>query len=347
MAYIGSAPSSVVSRQSSRVYRYEATAGQTVFQGADLDNQVLNVTPSDVEIHMNGLLLDPTDYTVTSTSVTLSTPATAGDELTVTGMQTFEVADTYSKTTADARYVNVSGDTMTGGLSVGGYLGLNTQSPINALHIVGNGNDQNDRRILIEDYEVGTNAGLHFKLRSANNTERRGGYYFQPEDGNSDSYLALSANNNDAHLKVDAAGRVAMPYQPAFLARAAPAATYGTAWQKIAYDTLLDQRGSSYSTSTSRFTAPVSGWYAFFASLNSNVNSDGDGAFGIKINGSTNNNIIDVMQAQNGGSYNGRAVSGCKYLSANDYVEVYRYSTVSTTTRHSPWCGNFGGYLIG
>jgi hypothetical protein len=118
MPYIGSQPTKVVSQQSSRVYRYTATAGQTVFSGADVDNQVLNVTPSDVEVHMNGLLLDPTDYTVTSSSVTLGTAANAGDELTITGMVTFEVADTYDKTTADGRYVNASGDTMTGALAL-------------------------------------------------------------------------------------------------------------------------------------------------------------------------------------------------------------------------------------
>lgn len=118
MAYIGSRPDNVVSRQSSKTYRYTATAGQTVFSGADQDNQILAITPSDAEVHMNGLMLDPTDYTLTGTSVTLSTAATAGDELTVTGRQTFEVADTYSKATADGRYVNSAGDTMTGNLAL-------------------------------------------------------------------------------------------------------------------------------------------------------------------------------------------------------------------------------------
>ena len=100
MPYIGTTPTKVVSRQSANVYRYTATAGQSVFTGADLDNNVLACNPADMIVHMNGLRLESTDYTATSTSVTLTTAATAGDEVTVTSFVTFEVADTYSKTAA-------------------------------------------------------------------------------------------------------------------------------------------------------------------------------------------------------------------------------------------------------
>lgn len=118
MPYIGTTPTKVVSRQSANVYRYTATAGQSVFSGADLDNNVLACNPADMIVHMNGLRLESTDYTATSTSVTLTTAATAGDEVTVTSFVTFEVADTYTKTTADSRYVNTTGDTMTGALAL-------------------------------------------------------------------------------------------------------------------------------------------------------------------------------------------------------------------------------------
>ena len=118
MPYIGTTPTKVVSRQSANVYRYEATAGQSVFTGADLDNNVLACNPADMIVHMNSLRLESTDYTATSASVTLTTAATAGDEVTVTSFVTFEVADTYTKTAADDRYVNTTGDTMTGALAL-------------------------------------------------------------------------------------------------------------------------------------------------------------------------------------------------------------------------------------
>lgn len=118
MAYIGTAPTKVVSRQSVVDYRYIATEGQTAFTGADLNNQVLACNPADMDVYLNGVRLDLTDWTATATTLTLAVAATAGDEVTVAVRQTFEVADTYPKTTADDRFVNAAGDTMSGNLVV-------------------------------------------------------------------------------------------------------------------------------------------------------------------------------------------------------------------------------------
>ena len=103
MAYIGTTPTKVVSRQSVVDYRYTATAGQTAFTGADLNNQVLACNPADMDVRLNGVTLDLTDWTATATTLTLAVAATAGDEVTVAVRQTFEVADTYAKTTAALR----------------------------------------------------------------------------------------------------------------------------------------------------------------------------------------------------------------------------------------------------
>ena len=50
----------------------------------------------------------------------LTTGATAGDSVDIVAYGTFVVADTYTKSQADARYVEVAGDTMTGSLNVKG-----------------------------------------------------------------------------------------------------------------------------------------------------------------------------------------------------------------------------------
>lgn len=146
MAYIGSSPTKVVSRQSANIFTYTATANQTAFTGSDANGNTLACTPSDIMVHMNGLRLEESDFTATTTTVTLGSGAAAGDEVTITAFVTFETADHYTKSTADARYepidsaytkaeadtryVNTTGDTMTGNLGIG------TGSPSTQLHIV-------------------------------------------------------------------------------------------------------------------------------------------------------------------------------------------------------------------
>jgi hypothetical protein len=97
MAYIGSRPDNLVTRDSFKLFRYSATAGQTVFTGSDLNNQILSITPSISKVNMNGILLDSSDYTITSNTLTLTVSANAGDEVTITGFEAFEVSDTVSK----------------------------------------------------------------------------------------------------------------------------------------------------------------------------------------------------------------------------------------------------------
>jgi hypothetical protein len=91
---------------------YTATAGQTAF-AATYD-------PGYVDAYLNGVkLISGTDFTATSgTSVVLSSGAAVGDTVDIVAYGTFVVADTYTKTQADARYVEVAGDTMTGDLTV-------------------------------------------------------------------------------------------------------------------------------------------------------------------------------------------------------------------------------------
>src|SRR6056300_1181397 len=90
---------------------YTATSGQTTF-AATYD-------AGYVDVYLNGVkLLLGTDFTATSgTSIVLTTGATTGDIVDIVAYGTFVVADTYTKSQADARYVEVAGDTMTGTLN--------------------------------------------------------------------------------------------------------------------------------------------------------------------------------------------------------------------------------------
>jgi hypothetical protein len=93
---------------------YTATSGQTTFSAT--------YDVGYVDVYLNGVkLLVGTDVTATSGStVVLSAGATAGDIIDIVGYGTFQLADHYSKTAADARFLGLAGGTMTGDINGNG-----------------------------------------------------------------------------------------------------------------------------------------------------------------------------------------------------------------------------------
>ena len=59
------------------------------FTGADANGNTLACTPSDIMVHMNGIKLEESDYTASTTTVTLGSGAAAGDEVTITAFALF------------------------------------------------------------------------------------------------------------------------------------------------------------------------------------------------------------------------------------------------------------------
>ena len=82
MAYIGQ----TLTEGTRRAYTFVATASQTTF------NAVYNA--GAVDVYLNGILLQPSDYTATTgTTVVLGTGAALNDEVTIICHNTFSVAD--------------------------------------------------------------------------------------------------------------------------------------------------------------------------------------------------------------------------------------------------------------
>ena len=122
MAYIGRQQDGCGVRSR---FIYTATGGQTTFNTDDSGNALSYADGAYVDVYLNGVLLDPADYTATSlTSIVLGSGATASDILEVI------VYDVFS----------VFSGTFTNGITA------------NTLHIVG---DTTDDQVLIEN----TNAG--------------------------------------------------------------------------------------------------------------------------------------------------------------------------------------------
>ena len=81
------------------LYEYTATAGQTTFSGSDDNSATLSYTVDNLQVVMNGIVLDPSDFTATNgTSVVLASGAALNDIVNIYAFKSFTTADMVSKT---------------------------------------------------------------------------------------------------------------------------------------------------------------------------------------------------------------------------------------------------------
>ena len=318
MAYIGSSPTKVVSRQSANIFTYTATANQTAFTGSDANGNTLACTPSDIMVHMNGIKLEESDYTASTTTVTLGSGAAAGDEVTITAFVTFETADAYTKSASDTRYVNATGDTMTGALN------LNTPNT-----------------------KISANTN-HFILHDTSETDSGSNWWYMYRT-NGDGKLRFYRGSDK--LTIDSSGRVSKPNQPFF--DAYMSANYTTGSSGV-YNISTSaswgahvNTGSHFNASNGTFTAPIAGRYLFYAGLG--VQSYPTSSYlscEFEVNGSRK--YIHWF-SNYGTSYAAANNTTVINLNASDDVRL-----VSETHQSATYIGtgsgiynHFGGYLLG
>ena len=151
-------------------------------------------------------------------------------------------------------------------------------------------------------------------------------------------------------MRIDSAGRVTKPSQPAFKAYASTGvANYTTAGTKItAYDTTTFNIGGHYSTVNKRFTAPIAGVYMFAArAWAAGGNTTGAG-INITVNGTST--IATIRIATSSGDYSTMNPFTEVYLNANDYVEVFTETCTATGQVHisqGEAYSGFTGYFLG
>jgi len=168
------------------------------------------------------------------------------------------------------------------------------------------------------------------------------------ENDTASGSMIFGTNSSTERMRIDSAGRVTMPYQPAFVAYNAPATLTNNA--VIVWDSTALNRGSVYNTSNGRFTAPVAGLYQFFASVRIE-NSVGTATYhrvSFRHNGS------DIYWSKS--RLNPRTVTGYYThaasdqiidMSAGDYVDVKFEASFSSCSTSSRTEHVFYGYLIG
>ena len=180
------------------LYEYTATAGQTTFSGSDDNSASLSYTVDNLQVVMNGVVLDPADFTATNgTSVVLDSGATLGDQINIYAFKSFTTADMVSKTAGGtfSGAVGFSGG-ITGDVafdtntlkvdSSSNAVGILTTSPTNAsLDVAGRGRFLQDAAattgaVIIRESSGGVGGHVQF-VSNANDAQR--GYIASNSDG--------------------------------------------------------------------------------------------------------------------------------------------------------------------
>ena len=108
MAYIGTQPKDVRSFGRAK-FDFTATQGQTAFTGADDDSKTLGFTDGQIEVYVNGILMDDSDFTTSNgNTVTLASAANLNDIISIVALQT---------DIPNSDYVPASGGTFTGAVT--------------------------------------------------------------------------------------------------------------------------------------------------------------------------------------------------------------------------------------
>jgi len=252
--------------------------------------------------------------------------ASSGD---AAGYMTFHTSNNGSEDLAERMRIDSSGN-------VG--IGTGASTPVRELEVKGAGSDGTQ----IQVTATSDSAGIKFIPASGDAFEVQ---------ATTTEWIVYNRTDNQYIIRIDGAGRIRMPYQPAFYAYGGSTNNVGAGNGQVVIFTSTElNRGSHYSTSNGRFTAPVAGAYFFTASVR--LDGANQEYFRIRLTKNASQSYARPHAIYDLGTtwdprYFSLTVSGVINLAANDYVQtiidVDTDSSVNIYRNES----SFSGYLIG
>ena len=348
MAYIGNTPAEAYTSFDKQTITGDGGASYT------LDHAVAN--EQEIEVFVNNVRQEPSvAYTVSGTALTMTGNVESSDDFYVV----FQGKAIQTTSHPEGQDLKARDGTFSGDVIADGNVGIGI-SPY-AHHSGGTGLDVS-KRGTVAYYET---AGDFLAL--SNNAYYNGSNYIYKETagagqiniGNDGSFVFLTAPSGTAgtsltysqNLTIDSIGRVKMPNQPAFFAHGGTNIVKGTGSHDVIFSSTDSiNRGSHYSTTNGRFTAPVAGAYFFTAA----VRLDGANVQYFRIRLTRNGgdsysrpHAIYDLGTNYDPRYHTVQVSGVINLGVNDYVTPVIYSDADGSFTIYRSESSFSGFFIG
>jgi len=253
--------------------------------------------------------------------------------------------------TGETRFVNTTGDTMSGDLTTTGNVGIGGD-PVKDFHVRDDNSFGGGTRIVAAfspSITNGQDAGLAFGTYSPDDYWKQGifwertgsyglGHLHFANRGSADTTTVSKA---DAKMTINSNGTVTIPNQPAFDVAQPNQSSGDHTWGQTHLN-----RGNHYNSSNGRFTAPVAGVYIFFHGGIKGANSTTTSRLYVKKNGSR---LYSQRHLRLDGSTNQYGENGSLQwiveLAVNDYIQAETGAGTAYTSTGE--YNVFSGYLIG
>jgi len=319
---------------------FTATASQTSFATS-------GYTVGMLDVYLNGIKLASADFTASNGSdVVLASGASADDIVEVVSYSTFE-------TNSGVFTGDFSVDSPTFKVdSSNNRVGIGTASPSRQAMISRSIADGSGELGIVSSDSSTTGAlgNIHF----GNSTDTSLASIRATADGATDAgklefNTEKTGGSIETAMKIDSNGYVTTPLRPYFHATGSGTQSWSgtSAYQTVQFNTVWENLGSHYDTSSYTFTVPVAGAYFFWYSFtNQTDSSTGPEAY--------------IVYTPSGGSasYRASAISYAPYyttVSNNAVINCAKDSTVlvkllnnnNTSFTIGVNRSTFGGYLIG